>query len=377
MWDLNSVRCRYKLTTWLCFVALISPMVCGEDEEGIRIGALIVKPSLFINQRYETNILRTEDDRIDDFITTIRPQIGVQARPYGHSLSFSYTLNRNIYSERTEFTHNEHFFKFDSELRSESGEIDFYGRWMKLVEPTGTVITDKIERTRSEYGISATVPRGRFELSAGVDFQELRYKDRPFTRLDYDSTVLKAGVRYRLSRSNALQFEIEKGNINRLSAGQKDQDFSKYVLSVRTDLSGKFVQKAGLGYLETEAGADVAYLWQLFWKPTGRTVVGVSADVVPTYNETGRTQVQKSFSASVWQGLGERISAYAISGFTRSEIADGATLDRYSLRIGLNYRIGEKLNLRWEFEQIWRRNRTGSGGDYENTSLSAGLSFSF
>lgn len=164
----GAVRCFYLLLVVGVSWGTLSDDAFGQAEDNrIKMGGFLVRPSLAVEQSYTSNLLFTQTDRQADFVTKVTPDVRVEKNIRDHEFSFAGSASSYRHARKK------------SEDRSDA-RADFQGRVVvlhKLKVPFGlSYERSHVDRSDDRSIVMARTPlrTGRFAAFAGVVFKPNR-----------------------------------------------------------------------------------------------------------------------------------------------------------------------------------------------------------
>lgn len=371
------------------------PPEVEEEVRTIRLGAWLLEPSLAVGERYDTNIYATEDDDVDDWITSIRPRVKLESDWPVHDIEFLVGGDFGFYKDFSDENYEDYYLsnrnRFEI-VRDTSLIAEVLYRHAHA--PRSSPDSDGA----AEEPITFDVLRGTvgFERSVGVvnlrgDF---RAEDIVYADVDRigggeidnsyrDRVVYDGGIRLGYQRDEDSELYTSARLIDTVYddstiGGRPDRDNTALSLTVgaRKVLSDLWIFDVFAGYaprdyvsaeLDDISGGDaVVFAGRMLWNPTALTsVIGnlerkslettePGASALINTRAALRVEHQLTRSLRLNGGLGYTLGDYA--GIDRED-------DTYRLAFGAEYFFTKLLSV---------------GADYtygERDSTEAGRSF--
>lgn len=348
------------------------------DALGIRAGAFLIKPEIWLAYGYDDNIYAVRADPESDFLAVIAPGFDVRSTWSRHALGISGGMERGIY--RTESDEN----YLDAHLVAD-GRLDVLresyltGRLeiSRLHEDRGAPDTSAQDREPSVYYRSRAEAvhyhgRGRMSLRTGADvtsydFRSLEQLDSSIrSQAERDHGIYNVHARLAYELIPDVQPFVAGGyewrRYEREEAG-RDSNGYRIGLGSGFDLGGVTTGRIFGGYMRQryqEAGReDISSPWYglaLLWNATGLT--SLQATVEKSVRETTLEGASGIDAASLGLQLDHELLRNLLVGaffdFSREDFQGLALKDRY-------YALGPWVTYLWnrylsaEFKYIYLR----------------------
>ncbi|MBX3746786.1 MAG: outer membrane beta-barrel protein [Verrucomicrobiae bacterium] len=258
------------------------------------LGSVTLRPHLGIGQVYDSNIFYNDENRVDDFITTVQPSLGAFYGDREASFaSLRYTLDASFYAERDDLNNLGHSLVHQSRFQFSRTSIEGQDRFSitkNLLGGSFSYIQRRIgvvslrDDWRADYSLSP-----KTSLGARVSFDMVDYdaKDLAPNHL-YDFMSYSGGFRvgYLPSEKIVVYPEISAGQSLRETNSplvREAPDLTFYGISVGAE--GEFTPKltgtvsGGYEFRDYEDDTEVPNGWiasvQLRWQARPKTVVSV------------------------------------------------------------------------------------------------------
>lgn len=258
------------------------------------LGQVTLRPHLEIVEMYDSNIFYNDENRVDDFITTVRPSMGALYGDRESSfVSLRYTLDASFYAERDDLNNLGHSLVHQSQFQFSRSSIQGQDRFSitkNLLGGSFSYIQRRIgmvslrDDWRADYSVSS-----KTSLGARVSFDLVDYdaKDLAPNHL-YDYMSYSGGFRvgYMPSEKIVVFPEISAGQSLREANSplvREAPDLTFYGFSVGAE--GEFTPKltgvvsGGYEFRDYEDDTEVPNGWvasvQLRWQARPKTVVSV------------------------------------------------------------------------------------------------------
>lgn len=368
---------------------LLCPLLGAEETPELRFGPFILKPVLRVDETFESNITHTHADTMSDFITTSEAGLQIRLQPETHRFALD-LLRRNInYAKHGEYTGDEQAVKFSGDLRFPVAQLTFDVAKLKLFEPTGTVITDKVQRTFEPMNVELVVPTGRFKLDVGVHYERLRYDLPAYQRLDYDETRTFERLIYDISTENSVYLQAWQGRVIRTEGLLNDNHYSDFSIGLRTSLTDKLTQDIRVGILTVDYEdtspykqldshvSEVSYRWELKWKPTDVTTWRLFVEGAPDFSETDEFLFRRTVAVAVSHTFTTRLKGEFGLTVTNNNIVGRAETYHINPSVGVTYAIGSHMDVYWRYNLVFKRGGESSADTYNDEIASLGFVLHF
>ena len=111
----------------------------------------VFSPFISIRQMYDDNIFLTNDDKRDDWITTINPGFRFEPRMKKHGFYFDYMADLNFYADYDDQNNFNHLANIAAQIDvNKKIRIDLYDKFNYFSEQAGSEDTNRIDRTQNQ-----------------------------------------------------------------------------------------------------------------------------------------------------------------------------------------------------------------------------------
>lgn len=160
------------------------------DPVGLRAGSFLVFPKVELDETYNDNIYATESNKVDDFITTIKPSVTVNSDWNNHALNATVFLNEGLYASHSDEDFTDYGIRGDGRIDIQRSAYLFGGGSAEhLHEDRGAenavaAATEPTEYDRYAANVGGTYKPNRLGITAEGTWQQF----------DFDNDVNGAGV---------------------------------------------------------------------------------------------------------------------------------------------------------------------------------------
>lgn len=376
------------------------------DAIGVQVGAFEVKPSLYVNEVFDSNIFLTETDEIDDAITTIKPGLSVASNWTRHALAFNAGGEFGIYDENDDENYSDFNVSLDGRLDVLRETYILLGvKHSKQHQERGSVDNNAGSTEPTEYtitggniGVQRQVRRISFDLNNTFDVY------------DFDDDVTSAGAnidnddrdRDEFASNLRVSYEITPGynafvdgtyvnnKYDQTASAGRDSEGYDVAVGAAVDLGGKTKGEVFVGYLTREyddsttfADIDgVAFGAELLWNPTAITSVelGINRSVEETTVSGASGYLSTGYSAEVQHELLRNVLVGANVSYTTNEYEGAASGseredDLTAAGFDVKYLFNKNLSLDAGYGYSDRDSNL-SGQDYDDNKFTVGFGIS-
>ncbi len=275
---------------------------------------VVFKPAVSVKEEYNDNIFLTENDKEDDFITTVSPSISLEYSPNKMlDLSLDYGLNFRIYGNNDQL--NDTTLREIQSIRLDVAARPFSRIFLNLTDIYDRVAVDQRRRTAQDNAFLNKTERNILTISpyavlpvtssasvtAGYEYINTRYDDSEASDSDSHSYFGSLDKKFNSKLTGFLKYRFTnyRADESNLQAGVDDYDKHEgtagaaYKANSRTELSGEI----GQSYLKSsELDDSDSLIWKLMAAYNQATEGALSA--VAAY--------EKSFENSIINGVSEK-----------------------------------------------------------------------
>lgn len=338
---------------------------------------------------YDDNIFLSRPGREEsDFVFLLTPSItyrrGDTATRHGSYITANYTASGSLFTDHSEENSLDHSFRFDAQKRFGKLALGADGKYQRLSGAT-VELSDRVDRDeagarlRARYDLSS-----KTSLEASGTWSTVRYREG--TLEDYDEWVAETYVGYQVTGRTRV---AAGGAVGQLDVeGQKGQDYTRALVKVTTEPSGKLTldAKAGMEWRNTEAGSQDTPVFNVTaeYRPTARTSVSgaIYRDVSASGSLEGENVTRTGGSVRLQQKIGSALTASVETGYEQLEYdatEAGAPESRredeyFFIRPSLRYELREGRRLELYYSHR-RDNSTINLYDFDADQV--GLSFAY
>lgn len=349
---------------------------------GVKAGAFNVFPEIEITGEHRTNIFKTEDNNIDDFITTIKPAVSVVSDWNLHEVEVYSSGEFALYDDNEQED-------FEDFIVGANGRLDFPG---ETTLKAGIQYSDDHEDRGSADDVDGVEPTDFFTLSANAGIEkklgifsfllEGETKDIDFDDSPTTGAPVNNDDRDRVENSGTLRFGYElpsnyeayvKGTYSTRDyddavddfGNNRDSDGYDLVTGLTLDITGKIKGDAFVGYQKREYDDaslgdidGVTFGTGVLWNITGLT--SLNLNIARTIEETTLDNASGFVSTGYGAVLEHEILRNLLFGanfnFAKAEY-EGGTLNRTDdvIRTGaeLRYLVNRNISIKglYGFEQ--------------------------
>lgn len=274
------------------------------DAVGIRIGGLVVKPSITVGMEYNDNIYATEDNTVDDNITVTTPKVEIKSDWSRHAFNLDAGLASGLYASESDENYLDGHFMVGGRLDVQresylTGQAGIRKLHEERSSPdSSNAWKDPADYTQSNADVSYMHGLGRTSLTAGTGI----------TAINYDNVDLLAGGSEDLSIRNRNLYNINARaayellptvrpfvsgrydkRVYELSEAERDSDGYRLGAGTGFDLGGVTTGEIFAGYMQQnyEDRESISGPWlgmTLLWNVTQLT--SIQAKVESSIKET-------------------------------------------------------------------------------------------
>lgn len=363
----------------------------GYDAVGIRAGSFVILPEVNVSEIYDDNVFATRNDEVDDFITTVSPQVNVLSNWNNHALNFTAGLDSYFYADETGEDRTDYNFGADGRLdiQRETNVIAVISHALRHEDRgsatfSSTTASEPVEYTQTDGRLALNQRINRFTATIGGTYTNLNYDDVR----SMAGPILDEDLRDREIFSEALRLGYDvspdttlyvQGSINQRRydidqpVQERDSDGYEALVGSKFKLSNLASGQVFVGYqdqnYDNSAFKDingVSYGANVDWYVTTLTTVHLNASSTVEESDLGGS------SGYLRQVVGlsadhELLRNVILSGSISYENDDyegtARNDDYYAGTLGISYLLNRYLAVGVDYD-ITDRNSTLSGLDY-------------
>lgn len=362
----------------------------GYDPVGIRAGSFMLFPTASVGESYNDNIYATNNNTVDDFITTLSAGISANSVWGRHALSLSGGVTQQLYADKSDED------RFNWNLGG-AGRLDIArdtalnasARYAQLHEDRGNPNTPTTSQEPIEYDLfnAATDLSHRFNrVNASVGFEYTNYDYKDATTLgganidqdnrDRDEYTETARLGYFVSPDTNVyvegRFDQRRYDLTTL-AGNRDSDGWAALVGTEFKISRLTQGNVYAGYQERDYKAaalssteGLAYGIDVEWFATPLTTVTVSGDsrVEETTVGAASGYDRNSLSVNVDHELFRNVILSGGVSYTNNDFNDNPRNDDTTgASLGVKYLINRNFDLGLNYSYT-NRDSNAAGFDY-------------
>jgi hypothetical protein len=362
---------RPLLSATVALLAGVPTVAVGQevgpyDPLGIRAGAFLIYPSLSVAEVYNDNVYAVDNNKDDDLITVIEPQVRAESTFSRHRLGLTAGSEISFHVNEEDEDYQDYFVSGDGQLDITrqnfiTGEVLFARDHRDRDDPEDEGDREELTEVyryggelaftqlfnRINFTLGAAALRSAYTESEDADEDDVNYDARLRTGY-FVSPRINTFIegRYNIERRDR---EEDFGGIERDSQGWGAS------VGAEVDLTNLLVGEFSVGYrrqyfdegdFDEEDG--IGYDIDLTWTPTLLTTVTASggADFRPTTEEEAEANFRSSVGLGVEHELLRNVILAANVGYNRDDFSG---IDRIDNTItaggGVSYLINRNLSI--------------------------------
>lgn len=359
----------------------------------LKIGNLTLEPTFNLDQTFDSNIFREEDEE-SDFITTFSPGVNLNYEQGDFVGNTNYTANVIKFWDNSDADDTEHLgdgkykYEFSDHFTASIG-----GYYRSTSTPIGDIVlTDRVNLDR--WNLYETLTYENKKLTATIKYTEGKknYND-PFDRLDSHSWRTNASLSYKFTDRIKGLVGLEEGGRNYDSA-KSDSDHVFYKSGIEWRLKRNLGIKLEMGYLDEEfdsestGGAgdnnneELIYRVECIWFPRKGDLFRASYKHQTGYSVLSNFVKKDIFSVDYQKKFTDKLSASLnLSYEDANESGDSSIIPRDEkeyfrggLSVSRTLTRWIDLNAGWNFEDKSTNDDTGEFTDHR---FNVGVQFRF
>jgi hypothetical protein len=336
------------------------------DPLGIRAGAFLIYPSLSVSEVYDDNVFAVDNNKDDDLITVIEPQVRAESNFSRHSLGLTVGSEVAFHINEEDEDYQDYFVSGDGRLditrqNFVDAELLFAKDHRDREDPEDEGDRDELTdvyRYGGELSFTQLFNRLNFRLTG----RALRNAYTEAEEADEDNVIYDALLRTGFFVSPRINTFIE-GRYN-IERRDREEDFSGVERDSQgwgvsggaaVDLTDLLVGEFSVGYrrqyfdegdFDEEDG--IGYGIDLTWTPTLLTTVTASGggDFRPTTQDDAEANFRSSVGLGVEHELLRNVILAANVGYTRDDFSGiDRTDDTISAGGGVSYLINRNFSV--------------------------------
>lgn len=372
----------------------------AQDVRGARVGVFLLKPSIDVEERYDSNIFETNTGETDSFITTVEPRINATTDLSRHRLSFDGGVQGEFFHQSSDDDN----FTYDGRL---DGTLDITrrlrfragGGYRRVVEQRGSDEVDFAIGGPIKSDIFFADARfqylpGDFRIEPFVSFNRRDYMDRDGIDQDErDRNVSAAGLELGYQLRTGLElfvrgtyFDIDYDDALNNAGFDRDSDGYEVFGGVNLKLSRLLTGSLGAGFSHAsfddpqfQSTDDFTVRGGLFWNPRrGINVSFTASREVEQTNVAGASdKVSTDASLGVRYEILRVLDGIARVGFTERDFNGINRTDTgYFGQVGLEWRATRRATLRASY-RYYEETSTNQVQEYDKHLVTVGVAYGF
>ena len=380
---------------------LLGGQALAQEAGSIDIGGFDLYPSLGFGFGHDSNVIRSDDNEIESWKSTIVPEL-VLVNNYGlNVVQFGYKMTRGDYFSSKEDDFTDHLLYADALLdfdvrnrlsisaqyddgHDDRGTSFSIGRGDELATPD-TFKNSSIDAT---YSYGALSSKGRIDINAGYSVTDYDLNTEAYRTRDLDTVNFGGTFYYQIMPATDLTFDASYKDINYDydldPASPLDSEETRFLVGVQWDTTAQTTGYVKLGHREKAFKAAAredfsGFDWMVgvTWTPLTYSTVDISA-----YTDTNETNGEGDFIETntfeaTWEHQWlERVSttvraSYSVDDYTgNSDRQD----DLMAFGMSLNYQLERYVLVQLGFDYD-ERDSNRNQIDYDRNVVSLSVMF--
>ncbi len=411
---------RILFSAFFCTLALYGTVAFAFDEravvsvkeqsneyytaQGGRIGSLIVKPSIDIAYEYDDNIFREAENQKNDKKLIVQPDVTVETDWNMHQIRAGASAEFGRFKEFGSEDYDDHSYFVSGRLDMDYNTFATLDVRSQFRHEDRGSLDDVDGDAPIEFQVDSTSAGftralGVMKLYLNGIFRTYSYDDTSRAGLvvsnadrDREHRIYRGRIAYSLSDDYAvfIQAQHDTRNYDQSGTAFRDSDGQEYRGGVSVNISGKLQGDIYLGRLTQSYESDfddiseVVYGGHLLWNLNGITslrgmwenqvvetsLVGASG----VLRTTARVELEHAFrDYFMFDGYtGFQDDQY--EGNASSSASDNVT---YTSGAGLDYKLSDKLGVRFDYDYLKRNFEEAGSGDYDNHKVRFSVKYDY
>lgn len=349
----------------ICSV-FIGKGVLAQEAAGIDLGGFELYPSLGVGLSHDSNVIRSEDNEIDSWASTVIPEL-VLVNNYGlNQIQVGYRLTRADYFDSTDDDYTDHLFfadaAFDLNVRNRLSLTANYedghdargtsfsiGRCEQLSSPD----TYKNSSVSGTYSYGALSSKGRIDLTAGYSTVDYDIDTDAYRTRDRKTTNLASTFYYQVMPATDLTFDVIYNDIEYDFAidptAPLDSEETRLLVGVEWESTAQTTGYAKIGNRKKDFKAEgrenfsgLDWTLGVIWSPLTYSIVDITA-----FTNTNETNGEGDFIETntyrvTWDHEWlERVSTTVRASYSEDKYTGGSDRvdDNMAFGFSLNYQM--------------------------------------
>ncbi len=363
---------------------------------GMQVGAFVIDPALRVDQKYDDNIYRRENNRVTDNITIVSSSVDIRTNWNLHELRVGAKATAGRYHENKQENYEDYSYYISGRYDVDYGTfLNFSARSEYRHEDRGSLEDvngdTPIEYRADSYNLGFTRELGILKLYVKAGMIDYSYDnstqnsvvvdhgDRDY-KTDFYSSLLVYGLTDNFDVYT--QGKYNRQRYDRRSADYRNSHGNEYRVGMRANVTGKLKLDFFTGYSvqryaqQGGVGEAIIYGGDLLWNVNGMTSVKLGAvhslEAASLANATGvmRTRgdvdVQHALKDNVFLGLSAWYQDDSYDEYVQTADKDNKA---YGGRVGVEYLLNRSVRFGGDYDFI-RREYDTVGEGYKNHEMS-------
>jgi polysaccharide biosynthesis protein VpsM len=365
-----------------------------EEEKGIKLGPVIVHPSLAVKEQYDDNVFWTPSNKKHDFITTVTPGMGLELPFSDNKLKFDYKADIARFADNDSQNAVNHYVNGLLELNFRDVVFNCGDRFEKRFDRPTSEFTNRVKYDRNTAKATAGMTFNRLEFELGYSDLWYDYETPGYSDKDRYEDVVDLIASYRFLPKTSFLLEFDYGHVNYRTDVKSNSDSYQPLVGLRGKLTAKSTAEIKVGYQARNYKRD--------GEPDFNSVVtmaGIIEEFTPSNTLTLnflRKPYESQYSANNYYTLtspsamyvhkftnkfSTKLSgSYQLNAYPRETTENAVTKNRkdnfWSVGTGITYDIKKWLSCGLDYEYK-RRDSNFDNFDYKDNlvTLSAAAAF--
>ncbi|MBF0522043.1 MAG: outer membrane beta-barrel protein [Candidatus Omnitrophica bacterium] len=222
-----------------------------KEMKGVRIGKASLKAGVSVEERYDSNIFLTSNDKKGDYLNILSPKFLLDL-PFGiderHLAQLMYGADVGSYSDERGQNYVNQDLAGNLNLRLPFGYFNVQDDYLDTVDRAQTEFTTQVHRKQNTAQTTLGVEMNKLTYEIGYTNFNENYVDEQFQPFDYTEHIFSTTAFYQMLPKTKALLEYDRGVIRYIKDQTRDGNFNQVMTGLKGNITGKTVGIVKVGF---------------------------------------------------------------------------------------------------------------------------------